>query len=137
MLRRGRQAGEKLRPFCRRGLRGRRPQRGHRGNPHLEPARRAAEGGEGHVKTATFGFRHADVRWDGAGGIVLSLTRSARRTLLSLVVFSLPVGACSLVVSTNSYTQGCPADKKPCESQTPGVFICVSKIDPAYGCATD
>lgn len=71
------------------------------------------------------------------GGFVLSLTRSVVRTLLSLVVLSLPVGACSFVVSTDSYKQGCTADKKRCESQTPGVFICVSKTDPSYGCATE
>src|SRR6185369_14887463 len=95
------------------------------------------EGGEEHVGTATSGFRYADVRRARAGGSVLSLLRSATKILLSLVAFSLPVGACSLVVSTSSYTQGCPTDKKPCESQAPGVFICVSKLDPAYGCASE
>lgn len=39
--------------------------------------------------------------------------------------------ACSLVVSTDSLQQGCPADSKPCGG------VCVSRADPDYGCDAD
>ncbi|HEX2869809.1 MAG TPA: hypothetical protein VHP33_01110 [Polyangiaceae bacterium] len=39
--------------------------------------------------------------------------------------------ACSLVVSTESLQEGCPADRKPCGG------VCVSRADPDFGCDAD
>jgi hypothetical protein len=41
------------------------------------------------------------------------------------------IHACSLVVSTDSLQQGCPADQKACDGR------CVPRADPDYGCNAD
>jgi len=51
--------------------------------------------------------------------------RLARGTFAFLLCW---LHACSLLVSTESLQEGCPADRKPCDG------VCVSRSDPDFGC---
>lgn len=69
----------------------------------------------------------------------MNLKRTVLRSILSVVglsgLMAATVGACTAVVSTSSYKEGCESlGKKKCEI-APNEFVCVDTGDRDYGCA--
>jgi hypothetical protein len=64
----------------------------------------------------------------------LSLTRTAVRVVLSLLVVLVPLDSCTFVVGTSAYEEGCASDRKACT--VGGKKICVEKKNSDYGCSS-